>query len=205
MARAPSGLLAAVAALFTAIAIAYLVVPLQLDTMLAPLSSNILLRARPAQRLLKLNPLSSLVTRPFFLKSLNLTTIIPASNMSTSTSGASSTSFLDAVHARRTYYSLEKTSPIPDSRIEEIARVAIKDVPSSFNSQSARMVVLLKDEHDKFWDTTKEILKAIVPEDSWSHTEQRINGFRAGYGTVCLPTAFSPNAALRHTATDPQP
>lgn len=46
------------------------------------------------------------------------------------------------------------------------------------------MVVLLKDQHDKFWDTTKDILKAIVPADSWEYTEKRISGFRAGYGTV---------------------
>ena len=196
MARAPSGLLAALVAAIAAIAFYLLVVPLDTD-MLAPLSSNILLKARPA--LLQSSLSSSLLSKPFhstILPQRNLT----ANKMSTSTSGAHSTSFLDAVHARRTYYSLEKTSPIPDSRIEEIARIAIKDVPSSFNSQSARMVVLLKDEHDKFWDTTKEILKAIVPEDAWGHTEGRLNGFRAGYGTVrCL----SPRLVL-HKLTDVQ-
>lgn len=185
MARAPSGLLAAVVAALVAL-IAYLVIALPLDTMLAPLSSNIL-KAKPLQ-----NSLSSLYhKKPLSFHRTFATT--PAAKMATPTSGANNTGFLDAVHARRTYYSLNKTSPIPDSRIEEIARVAIKDVPSSFNSQSARMVVLLKDEHDKFWDTTKGILKAIVPEDSWSHTEQRINGFRAGYGTVSVSSLHQPS------------
>ena len=94
--------------------------------------------------------------------------------------------FKDAVKHRRTIYQLNKKSPVEDKKIEEIARIAIKDVPSSFNSQSARMVVLLKDEHDKFWDIVKDILKVHVPEDKWEYTGQRIQGFRNAYGTVSL-------------------
>ncbi|KAK2741705.1 hypothetical protein FQN55_008204 [Onygenales sp. PD_40] len=92
--------------------------------------------------------------------------------------------FLAAVHNRRSIYKLNKTSPIPDERIEEIVHAAIKDVPSSFNSQSTRLVVLLKEEHDKFWDIVKDCLKAIVPAESWARTETRISGFRAAYGTI---------------------
>ena len=97
---------------------------------------------------------------------------------------ASSTNFLEAVANRRSIYTLNKTSPIPDARIEEILTQLVKDVPSSFNSQSARLVLLLKDEHDKCWDIVRDILKAIVPESAWEHTGSRIEGFRAGYGTV---------------------
>ena len=97
---------------------------------------------------------------------------------------ASTTNFLEAVANRRSIYTLNKTSPIPDARIEEILTQLVKDVPSSFNSQSARLVLLLKDEHDKFWDIVRDALKAIVPEDKWESTANRIGGFRAGYGTV---------------------
>jgi predicted oxidoreductase (fatty acid repression mutant protein) len=97
---------------------------------------------------------------------------------------ASKTNFLEAVANRRSIYALNKTSPISDARIEEIVTQLVKDVPSSFNSQSARLVLLLKDEHDKFWDVVRDILKAIVPEEQWEHTGNRIGGFRAGYGTV---------------------
>ena len=237
MARARPGSLAALATLLAAIAIAYLVVPLDTAAMLAPLLpaaySKILTRPRALQSSLfslsqTIKPFTSSSTfdsyRPFTTTTTNNNNNNKAaSDMATRTSGASSTSFLDAVHARRTYvsspsfsphppypqtfmltlhslhqYSLNKTSPISDSRIEEIARVAIKDVPSSFNSQSTRLVVLLKDQHDKFWDVTKEILKAIVPEDSWSHTEQRLNGFRAGYGTVSPQPPIQPKPRPNH-------
>jgi predicted oxidoreductase (fatty acid repression mutant protein) len=97
---------------------------------------------------------------------------------------ASKTNFLEAVANRRSIYALNKTSPISDARIEEIVTQLVKDVPSSFNSQSARLVLLLKDEHDKFWDIVRDVLKAIVPESQWEHTGGRIAGFRAGYGTV---------------------
>ena len=103
---------------------------------------------------------------------------------------ASSTNFLEAVANRRSIYTLNKTSPIPDARIEEILTQLVKDVPSSFNSQSARLVLLLKDEHDKFWDIVRDVLKAIVPEAAWEPTGSRIAGFRAGYGTVSLSICF---------------
>lgn len=57
-------------------------------------------------------------------------------------------------------------------------------MPSSFNSQSARLVVLLKEEHTKFWDIVTDILKTLVPEDAWEHTGQRLSGFQNAYGTV---------------------
>lgn len=95
-------------------------------------------------------------------------------------------SLKEAIAQRRSIYQLTKKSPIPDSKIQEILEAAIKHVPSSFNSQSSRLVVLLKADHDKFWNVVKDILNAIVPEDSWEHTLQRISGFEGGYGTVSM-------------------
>ena len=92
----------------------------------------------------------------------------------------------DAIEHRRTIYQLTKKSTIPESRIKEIVETAVKHVPSSFNSQSARLVLLLKDEHDKFWDIVRDILKGIVPEENWEHTGNRVAGFRNAYGTVSI-------------------
>lgn len=96
----------------------------------------------------------------------------------------STKALFEAVEARRTIYALSASSPVPDSRIIEIVNTAIKHVPSSFNSQTARAVILLKDEHIKLWDITVEVLKAIVPAENFPATEKRLQGFRAGYGTV---------------------
>ncbi|KAI6889490.1 Nitroreductase [Hortaea werneckii] len=112
-------------------------------------------------------------------------------------SSAETMSFKDATHLRRSIYALNKQSPIADTKIEEIVRTALKEVPSSFNSQSTRLVVLLKDDHDKFWDIVRDILKAHVPEDKWEHTGNRIKGFRGGYGTILFYEDPEPIKALQ--------
>ncbi len=43
---------------------------------------------------------------------------------------------------------------------------------------------MLGEQHHKLWDLTKEILRGIVQADQFASTEQRINGFRSGHGTV---------------------
>lgn len=94
-------------------------------------------------------------------------------------------SFSDAVKHRRTIYQLTKKSTISDDRLKEIVDQAITDVPSSFNSQSSRLVVLIKEKHDQYWQIVEDILKAIVPAEQWDHTAGRLNGFKNAYGTVC--------------------
>jgi hypothetical protein len=92
--------------------------------------------------------------------------------------------FLTAVRERRTIYGIGKELPIPEDRVVEIVKEAVKYTPSSFNSQSARVLVLLGEQHNKLWDMTKEVLRAIVKAEQFASTEQRMNGFRSGYGTV---------------------
>jgi hypothetical protein len=104
---------------------------------------------------------------------------------STTTANMSAQPFLDTMVKRRTYYALKNESPVSDARIQEIIKHTILHVPSSFNSQSSRVMLLVKAEHEKLWDIVKEVLKAVVPEDQFDATEKKLNGFRAGYGTVC--------------------
>ncbi|WP_070000403.1 nitroreductase family protein [Cellulosilyticum sp. I15G10I2] len=92
--------------------------------------------------------------------------------------------FYTAVEKRRSIYSISKESTISDERISEIIGHAIKHTPSAFNSQSSRVIVLLSKNHDKLWDLTKEALKKVVPLDQFAATEEKINSFQNGYGTV---------------------
>ena len=96
----------------------------------------------------------------------------------------SSATFLEAVKARRTYYALSKELSVSTDRVQEIVKESLREVPSSFNSQSNRVVVLFGAEHEKFWDLVSETLKAIVPADSWEATAGRLAGFKAGAGSV---------------------
>jgi uncharacterized protein len=93
-------------------------------------------------------------------------------------------SFLELIKARRSIYALNKDLPITPARIQEIVTEALQHVPSSFNSQSNRVVVLFGAEHDKFWDITTETLKAIVPEDKFESTAGRMAMFKGAAGSV---------------------
>lgn len=92
--------------------------------------------------------------------------------------------FYNAIKDRRTIYGISNESPISEDRIKEIINYAVKHTPSAFNSQSDRVVVLFGESHNKLWDITKETLRKIVPAENFSSTEQKINSFRNGYGTV---------------------
>lgn len=92
--------------------------------------------------------------------------------------------FYNAVADRRTFYGISKETLVPDERIKEIIEHAVKHTPSAFNSQSARVVLLLKEHHDKLWDITKEALRKVVPPEQFSVTEDKVNSFRNGYGTI---------------------
>lgn len=93
--------------------------------------------------------------------------------------------FKEAMGHRRSHYGIADKSSISDGEIENIIEFALINVPSAFNSQSTRIVLLLGKEHHKLWDITKETLKAMIPPNAFGKTEEKINGsFACGYGTV---------------------
>lgn len=85
---------------------------------------------------------------------------------------------------RRSVYALNKTLPISTDNINQIVEHALLHTPSSFNSQSTRLVVLHGSEHEKLWDITKAELAKIVPAENFPTTEARLNMFKAAAGTV---------------------
>lgn len=93
--------------------------------------------------------------------------------------------FKEALENRRSYYNITDSSPISDEKIREILEHGVRNVPSAFNSQSTRVVLLLGENHKRLWAITKSILKGIVPTDSFPKTAEKIdNSFASGYGTV---------------------
>lgn len=92
--------------------------------------------------------------------------------------------FYEAVKNRRTYYSINKDTVVSDEKIKEIIEHAVTHTPSAFNSQSTRVVLLLGKHHSRLWDITKEELRKIVAADKFSSTEEKINSFESGYGTI---------------------
>lgn len=92
--------------------------------------------------------------------------------------------FLESVEKRRTHYGIGKTSPISNEKVRSIVEHAVKHVPSAFNSQGTRVIILFGEHHDKLWDITRESLRKVVPADQFKNTDDKINSFKSGCGTV---------------------
>ena len=108
-------------------------------------------------------------------------------------------SFEEALKHRRTYYSITNQSPVSDEEIERIVNLAVTHVPSAFNSQSTRVVLLLGENHKKLWHIVKETLRKIVPPEVFKTTEAKIdNSFASGYGTVLFLEDVGFGASLQH-------
>ncbi|MFF2455585.1 MULTISPECIES: nitroreductase family protein [Peribacillus] len=92
--------------------------------------------------------------------------------------------FYTAIKERRSYYGINKEIQVSDEKIKEIVEFAVKHTPSAFNSQSSRLVVLTGSAHDKLWDITTQALRKAVGEGDFSGTQQKMDSFKAGYGSI---------------------
>lgn len=92
--------------------------------------------------------------------------------------------YMDAVLKRRSMYMLEGTSTLPDEELEKRLHDLVKNLPTAFNMQSTRLVLLLGENHHKLWSIVLETLRARVPADKFARTEAKIGSFDVGYGTV---------------------
>ena len=89
-----------------------------------------------------------------------------------------------AIENRRSIYAIGKGATVSKEQIQAIVNHAVKYVPSAFNSQSARVVILLGEHHNKLWDIARDELKKIVPEANFASTEEKISSFQNGFGSL---------------------
>lgn len=93
--------------------------------------------------------------------------------------------FQQAVETRRSRYALNSRLPIGEEAVKQIVEHAVQYVPSSFNSQSTRLLVLFGAEHRKLWDAAAGLLRAIVGDaEKFQSTQAKLDSFKAGAGTV---------------------
>ena len=93
-------------------------------------------------------------------------------------------SFIEQIKQRRSIYAIGKNVSQKPEQLDAVIQEAIKQSPSSFNSQSSRAVTLYGESHTKFWEIVRETLRKMVPEENFESTSQKIDSFSAGYGTV---------------------
>ena len=95
-----------------------------------------------------------------------------------------SKSIADAIKERRSIRNLKKPENLTKEKLDEILKTALY-TPSSFGMQSARMIVLTGEDNKKLWNITKEEVKKSLPAgQDFRPTEDKLNGFSNGYGTI---------------------
>lgn len=86
---------------------------------------------------------------------------------------------------RRSIYALNNQLPVSNDEIVNLIEHAMLHTPSSFNSQSTRIIVLFGEAHQKLWQMTEDTLRDIVNNDEqFVSTKQKMDSFKAGAGTV---------------------
>ena len=98
-----------------------------------------------------------------------------------------SRTFLEAISHRRSNYHLENISPVSTAHILDTIDTILSVVPSPFNVQSARLVVLFDEQHTALWDIVERELESRIPKDIFAKTRQKLHkSFRSGFGTILI-------------------
>ncbi|MFO7196834.1 nitroreductase family protein [Enterococcus faecium] len=94
------------------------------------------------------------------------------------------TTFTDTLKNRRSIYHLGRNVSLSNEELTTLIKEAIKESPTAFNAQSTRAVILFGDAHEKLWEITEEALRPLTPAEAFPNTQNKLAGFKNGYGTV---------------------
>lgn len=93
--------------------------------------------------------------------------------------------FLEALEHRRTYYNIGAAMVKSEKEIVDTVDRIMLSVPSAYNSQSSRVVMLFGIHHICFWGLVKQAIAAIVTQEQFESSRKKIDAcFAAGCGTI---------------------
>ena len=91
--------------------------------------------------------------------------------------------FVERLQKRRSVYSIAGDIPLTDDALDKMLRDIIKTVPSAYNMQSQRLVLLLGEKHARLWEIVLESIRVKTGQVS-ERTLKKIAMFAAGHGSV---------------------
>lgn len=94
--------------------------------------------------------------------------------------------FKNVIKNRRSIYALGTNSEYSIEEIVATIRETQKDVPSAFNSQTSRLVVLTGEANTKFWNLILDVQKEVLDQATWDFMSPIMEGAKNGIGTVLL-------------------
>ena len=109
-------------------------------------------------------------------------------------------SFVEQLKKRRSVYGISADIPVTDDELDTMLREIIKAVPSAYNMQSQRMVLLLGEKHARLWQIVLESIRLKTGSVS-DRTEKKMATFAAGHGSIL----FFDDTATRKRFMDENP
>ncbi len=94
------------------------------------------------------------------------------------------TTFIDSLKKRRSIYALGDSISLSNKEVEDLVKEAVKESPSSFNSQTSRVIILFGAAHKRLWEITEAALKPLTPPENFGGTQKKLASFAAAKGTV---------------------
>lgn len=92
--------------------------------------------------------------------------------------------FVELVKKRHSIYALGKNSNYSNEEIEKRIREVVREVPTAFNSQTTRIIVLFDEANTKFWDHIYNVQKNVLDGSKKEWMTGVVNGAKNGIGTV---------------------
>lgn len=92
--------------------------------------------------------------------------------------------FYSAIANRRSVYETTKECPVTEEKIEEIIRDVVAVAPSSFNSQSSRVVLLFGRRHEEFWKIVLKKIREVAAKEAFAEAEKKIRKLKNSCGTI---------------------
>lgn len=92
--------------------------------------------------------------------------------------------FIELMKERRSVYNLGNNIKKSKEELNALVLRAVELSPSSFNSQSSRVVILWGNHSHKLWDIAKDELKVLISEEAFKSTSEKLDSFARGSGTI---------------------
>ena len=94
-------------------------------------------------------------------------------------------SFIDAIAKRRSYYHLSDSKIVDDNTIIALVDKLLLTMPTPFNVQSTRIVLLFNEQHREFWHLLMGILRNMLSPERFEQSSRKIeSAFMSGCGTI---------------------
>ncbi len=89
--------------------------------------------------------------------------------------------FFNMLKNRRSVYGLNKNLPVFKDKVFDLVRDSVRYVPDAFDMKSQRVIVVVDDAHEKFWDA---VYDELVRATGNPIPRERLDSFAAAAGTI---------------------